>query len=235
MKSFLILSATAGAGHVRAAEALVETVQALSIPVTVQLEDVLNYTFPIFKKIYSKIQFAITDASPELWGYLYKKTEFKGASKNTSVLTKLFNHFNYKDYFKLLETVQPDAMICTHFLPYAAIAEELQKPTWHIPVFSVTTDYDLHSLWVNPSVKCFYVASDQAAWTLQGHGISSERTVVTGIPVLPQFTAIEDRQAARRDLGLSSDLFTILILSGGYGIGVIDELVPSVEEFLSSY
>src|SRR6059036_904599 len=102
-KTILILSATAGAGHARAAEALVETSQALSLPLAIRHVDILDYTFPIFKKFYSKIQFAITDASPELWGYFYKKTEFKGVSKHTSGLTKLFDHFNYKEYFKLLE------------------------------------------------------------------------------------------------------------------------------------
>src|SRR5258708_6942496 len=189
-KKILILSATAGAGHARAAEGLLETSQVLSLPVFARHVDILDYTFPIFKKVYGKIQFAITDASPELWGYLYKKTEFKGALKHTSALTKLFDHFNYKEYFKLLETVRPDAMVCTHFLPYSVIAEELRKSSWHVPIFSVTTDYELHSMWSNTSVERFYVASEQAAWTVRSHGSPPARLVVTGIPVLPPLPSV---------------------------------------------
>ncbi|HEV8539260.1 MAG TPA: glycosyltransferase [Bacteroidota bacterium] len=233
-RTILLLSATAGAGHFRAAEALAETAQALNLPVTVRHEDILNYTFGFFKNFYSKIQFAITDTSPELWGYLYRKTEFEGYGKNKSPLARLFGNFNYRRYHKLLGAVRPDAMVCTHFLPYTAIENELQKSDWRIPVFSVTTDYELHSLWLSPSVKRYYVASDQGAWTLRGHGISTERIVVTGIPVLPQFTEKGEQQAARKELGLGTDVFTILILSGGYGVGVVNELTLSVEDFLST-
>lgn len=233
-RTVLLLSATAGAGHFRAAEALVETATAINLPVNIRHEDILNYTFPLFKSFYSKIQFAITGSSPELWGYLYNKTEFEGSPKSKSALAKLFNSLNYKQYMKLLETLQPVAMVCTHFLPYTAIQEELEKPDWPIPVFSVTTDYDIHSLWVSPSVRRFYVASDQAAWTLRSHGIPNERIVVTGIPVLPQFTTIVDRESSRKFLEVSPDVFTILILSGGYGVGVIDELVISIEQLLAS-
>ncbi|MBI1806665.1 MAG: hypothetical protein HYR76_06395 [Ignavibacteria bacterium] len=234
-KSILVVSASAGAGHVRAGEALVETATKLSLPFELRHVDILDYTFPVFRKIYSKIQFTITDASPELWGYLYKKTEFKGLSKPKSLVMKAFNHFNYRGYLRLLENMQPVALLCTHFLPYSAIDEKLLRPLSRLPVFSVTTDYDLHALWVNPSVSRFYVACEQAAWTIRNHGVDQERIMVTGIPILPKFTAPGDKFAARTDLGLSTDAFTILILSGGYGVGVIDELMFSVGEFLGSF
>lgn len=234
-KTILVLSATAGAGHVRAGEALVATAKALGLPLDVRHEDTLNFTSPLFKKLYSEMYFGVVNRSPELWGYLYEKTEFKDPGKKKSPLLKVFDHFNYRTYSEMLERVRPDAVLCTHFLPYAAIADKLRTPSWRIPFFAVPTDYDVHSLWINPSITRYYVATTEAAWTVQAHGVPGRRICVTGIPVMPGFSAAGNRSVAAKKLGLSPEPFTVMILSGGYGIGVVDELVSSLAQFLASF
>lgn len=235
MKSILVLSATAGAGHVRAAEALIASAQQLKLPLQTHHFDILDFTFPLFKKLYSQFYFAVLKASPELWGYFYKKSERKGAPKQKHHLIKIFDQFNYKKYLKTIREIHPDAILCTHFLPYAAIDDEMKKKSWTIPVFSVPTDYDVHSLWVNSHITKYYVASEEAAWTVQSHGISQQRIVVTGIPIMPEFQKGRKKTQARKELGFLPTAFTVMVLSGGYGIGVVDKLVPSVAEFLSTY
>lgn len=234
-KSILILSATAGAGHVRAAAALVETAKVLSLPVDIHHEDILKFTFPVFRKIYREIQFAIVNRSPDLWGYLYRKTEFRGTPKPAPLVVKLFNHFNYKKYLRLLDDTNPDAVVCTHFLPYAAIAERLSQSSWKIPFFAVTTDYDVHSLWVNPSVHRYYVGTEETSWVLQSHGIGKSSIAVTGIPVAPQFGRRVHQRSARLRMGFAPTGFTIMVLSGGYGIGIVDQIVGTLLERLASY
>lgn len=234
-KSILILSARAGAGHVRAAEALVETATALSLPYEIRHEDILRFTLPLFRKIYRDIQYAVVDKSPELWGYLYRKTEFTGTPQPPPQFIKVFNYVNYKKYFKLIETIRPDAIVCTHFLPYAAIAEELEQPAWKIPFFAVTTDYDVHSLWVNPSIKRYYAATKEAAWVLASHGIAESSIAVTGIPVMPAFGLHDSPRAARLAMGYSPKMFTIMILAGGYGAGVIERMLTAVMAVFTPY
>ena len=235
MKKLLILSATADAGHTRAADALAKTVQSLRLPVKIEHRDILDFTFPLFKKVYSEINNAIAGHTPELWGYLYKKSQFKGFPKPKNSFLKVFDQFNYKKYLDYLNDYAPDAVICTHFLPYIAITDELAKPSWQFPFYTVPTDYDVHSLWIHPSVKRYYVATEEAAWTVCSYGIEEKAVMVTGIPVHPAFTSIEPKASTRKELNLDPKPFTILILSGGYGIGVIDTLVPSVIEFLSTF
>jgi len=173
--------------------------------------------------------------SPELWGYFYKRTERKSVRANKSPLLKLFDQFNYKKYLAALDSLKPHAVLCTHFLPYLAVADTIKKSNWNIPFFSVPTDFDAHSLWINPSVKRYYVATEETSWTLQAHGIDPNNIQVTGIPIVPSFSKKIKRSAARTALNFPQKPFTILISSGGYGIGVIDELVPSVVEFISQY
>jgi len=233
-QSVLILSATAGAGHVRAGEALVAAAGLLERPVSISHADVLDFTSPVFKKLYSQSYYEIVQRSPELWGYLYKKSESKKPLGPKAGLMKLFDHFNYKKYLKELSGLRPDAVICTHFLPYLAIEDEISKPGWPIPFFAVPTDYDVHSLWISRAISRFYASSDEAAWTIQTHGIPPEQIGVSGIPIMPQFGSPMSKRAARKRLDLPSECFTILILSGGYGIGVVDELAASVAGFLAA-
>jgi len=233
-KSILIVSATAGAGHVRAGEALVAAAESLRDRVTVTHEDILDLTSPLFRKLYSEIYYAVVRSSPELWGYLYKRSDRGTSRKSKAHLMRLFDHVNYKKYLAKLNAAKPDAVVCTHFLPYRAIEDVILDPGWRIPFFAVPTDYDVHPLWVSRAVRRFYAATDEAAWTIRAHGIPAARTAVSGIPVMPQFSSAVSRRAACRELTLQPSLFTILILSGGYGIGVVDELVPSLAQFLSA-
>ena len=233
-KSILIVSATVGAGHVRAGEALLAAAEFLPRPVTISHADVLDFTSPLFKKLYGDSYYEIVQRSPELWGYLYKKSDSRKPLRAKAGLMKLFDHFNYKKYLKELSTLKPDAVICTHFLPYLAIEDEISNPGWQIPFFAVPTDYDVHSLWVSRAISRYYAATDEAAWSIQTHGIPPENIGVSGIPIMPQFGLRMSRQAARKRLDIPSGCFTILILSGGYGIGVVDELAGSVARFLGT-
>jgi processive 1,2-diacylglycerol beta-glucosyltransferase len=234
MKKLLILSTTAGAGHLRAADALKRTAEQFYSSVEVEHRDILEFTSPLFRKVYSQVNNKIAGHAPELWGMIYKKSESRGIIKQKHPLLKLFDQFNFKKYIHFLNEIKPSAVLSTHFLPYVSISEEMKKQSWKIPFYSVPTDYDVHSLWISPLVKQYYVATDEAAWTVQSHGISEKRISVTGIPVSPEFTTIGDKISIRKELGLERNRFTIMILSGGYGIGVIDKLVPNVVEFLST-
>jgi processive 1,2-diacylglycerol beta-glucosyltransferase len=59
---------------------------------------------------------------------------------------------------------------------------------------------------------------------LQDKGISKEIIHVTGIPVDPVFKTKPDRKECAEKLGLNPDVKTVLMMSGGLGVGGIDEL-----------
>lgn len=234
-KRILVLSATAGAGHYRAAEALERTAREADLGLEIRHFDILDFTSPLFKKLYGDVYLKIIGTSPDLWGYLYRKSEFKGTAGPKSLLLKLFDHFNYKKYFDALDTLKPDGLVCTHFLPYMALASARRIRFSGLPVFSVPTDYDVHSLWVHPIVRRYYVATEEAAWTLRSHGIDPRTVRVTGIPVRPEFSHPRSRALARRELSLPPEAFTLLVLSGGYGVGIVDQIISSLLRFLMRF
>src|ERR1041384_2163717 len=77
-KRVLILSASAGAGHIRAAEALLKDFQrhpAVAQGGDVQHWDVLKYTTAVFRTIYSKVYIDLVNRAPWFLGMVYKGTD----------------------------------------------------------------------------------------------------------------------------------------------------------------
>src|SRR6058998_1172490 len=67
----LILSASAGAGHVRAAEALEKAFSQSGAAREIRHIDVLNYTNKVFRHLYSKAYLDMVNRMPEVMGWLY--------------------------------------------------------------------------------------------------------------------------------------------------------------------
>ncbi len=230
---FLILSCTGGAGHIRAAKALHRTAPLTHLPIYTEHHDVLEFTSKIFKKLYSESYLQIVNRAPELWGYLYEHLERKSYKKKGII--KSFDHLNYKRYLRTLSELKPDAIICTHFLPYISVSSELRKYDITAPVFAVTTDFDIHQLWVDPIIERYFVYHEESAWQLQSKKIPAEKISVTGIPIMPEFRSKEKQKNVRIKLGINANNFTILLLSGGFGIGRLKEIVEQSARTLSRF
>jgi len=232
-RSFLILSATGGAGHTRAAQALEQAAATFEHPLKVKHYDCLDLTSKAFKKLYSESYLAIVNKAPELWGYLYSKAESKPYEKKG--LLRLFDEINYRNYLRFLKEEQPDVLLCTHFLPYISVSTTLRKAGVTAPVIAVTTDFDAHQYWVDPIVHRYYVHTEESAWQLRAKGVAADKIVVKGIPVLPQFRHALDKTEARRKLGIDEDRLTILMVWGGFGVGKAEEMVKEVAAMLQIF
>lgn len=230
---FLILSTSGGAGHIRAAEALHQTAQQSGLLIRTEHYDCLDFTSKAFKRIYSQSYLEMVNRIPELWGYLYAKTE-KNPYKKTGLI-KIFDHFNYQKYLAALKSFNPDAILCTHFLPYISVSSRLRKHGITAPVFAVTTDFDAHKLWIDPIVERYFVHHQESAWQLSAKGVAKDKISITGIPLLPQFKEITPRPRARQIVGIHEKNFTVLVLSGGFGIGKVGEIVEQVVKTFEAF
>ncbi len=229
--SLLILSCSGGAGHLRAAEALHRTALAGDLPIRSEHHDVLDFTSPAFKRLYAGSYLSMVNSAPELWGYLYHRAERTSYRKDLAI--SLFDRLMYRRYVREIRTRRPDALVCTHFLPFISISPFLRE--MGIPVYAVTTDFDIHQLWVDPAVTRYSVFHDESRWQLRSKGIPEERIGVHGIPVMPEFLALPSTAAARSRLRIPASALTVLVLSGGFGVGRIDSIVSEILRTLGSF
>src|SRR5215468_5460381 len=217
----LLLSASSGAGHVRAAQAL-EKAFAARGDFVVEHVDVIHHVSKVFQRLYDKTYISMVRRAPELMGVLYDRTD-KPWEKMRRRLA--IDRLNTQPMIRMLKRVQPNLCIATHFLPAEIIAWLKAKKKLQTRNAIVVTDYDVHAMWLCRTVDRYYVAIPEATEYLSGIGVPREILRVSGIPVDPLFANTLDRAAARRHLGLAASAPVILIAAGGYGIGPVEQLV----------
>ncbi len=228
-KHILVLSASTGAGHVRAAEALQKCAAEKYPEVKVTHIDVLQYFTWIFRKLYAGTYVGLAKNHKSMWGYVYNKTDHSPRDVPTRSLRLMLQRINMKHWRKKIMELNPDHIICTHFLPAEmidkAISKNIKLPSGinNTPVSVVVTDFDVHWMWCLKYLNQFFVASEEAALRLAGRNIDNNKINITGIPVCPEFTKKYSQNEKKIELNLAPDKITVLIMAGGYGIGKIDE------------
>lgn len=222
----LLLSATSGAGHVRAAQALEKAFLARG-DCTVEHIDALRYVSKLFQRVYDKAYISMVRRAPELMGLLYERTDQPWRRMRPRLA---LDRLNTGPMIRLLKRVQPDLCVATHFLPAEIIAWLIAKKRLRAHNAIVVTDYDVHAMWLCRTVDCYYVANQEAAEYLAHIAVPHEKLRVTGIPIDPLFAVAASREEARKHLGLDAAAMMILISAGGYGVGPVEQLVKDLLE-----
>ena len=229
LKRVLLLSASAGAGHVRAAQAIerafAEIGEASGARREVQHLDVLNYTNKVFRNLYSKAYIDLVNKMPEVPGWFYDKLDKPWKNERRRLaLDKL----NTRPLVKLLREYQPDLIVCTHFLPAEIVSWLRAKERLASRQVIVVTDFDVHAMWLVHHYERYFVAIDEARAYLEALGIPAEKITVSGIPIDPVFADAKGKQEMRAKHGLAFDRTTILLSAGGFGVGSVDALIDAL-------
>src|SRR5437868_1158876 len=227
LRKVLLLSASAGAGHVRAAEAIEKAFTQLDDADGREVHhvDVLNYTNKLFRHLYSKAYIDLVNKMPEVPGWMYDKLDKPWKNERRRLaLDKL----NTRPFVKLLRDYQPDLIVCTHFLPAEIVSWLKAKERVGSRPVIVVTDFDVHAMWLVHHYERYFVALDEARAYLEALGIPPEKITVSGIPIDPVFAKQKDKQEMRAKHGLEPDRTTILLSAGGFGVGSVDALVASL-------
>jgi processive 1,2-diacylglycerol beta-glucosyltransferase len=224
----LVLSVSAGAGHVRAAQALVATAERDYPHAKVTHLDVMDFVSKSFRKVYADSYIKLVDKAPLLWAYLYQNTDTQSSSSLLTKIRRNIERLNTRDLKKEIAKIAPDAIICTHFLPAELASRRIAKGEGMPPIWVQVTDFDVHGLWVHPHIQGYFVASNEVAARLQARGIAAEQISVTGIPIMPQFSVPFNKSLCADTAGLDTNKTTLLMMSGGLGVGNIGTMARAL-------
>lgn len=220
-----ILSVSAGAGHVRAAQALEQCIIENYPNAEAIHLDVMNYVPKLFRKLYAESYVHIINRYPALWAYMYEKSDLVRSDK--SLIKKMrvsIERLNTKKLLKKMIELAPDIIISTHFLPPELISRMIKAGAKIPPSWVQVTDFDLHGLWVNDHMTGYFAASKEVAFRMKARGIPKEIITVSGIPIMPVFSQKLSREKCAEELGLNPEIPTLILMSGGLGVGSIDSL-----------
>ncbi len=219
-RSLLILSVSAGAGHVRAAEALRARAAEAYPDVQATHIDLMEWVPSVFRKVYAESFLYVVEKYPEIWGYLYGHSDKPPREySKTEGLRKALERLNTVRFMKLLKDLNPDQVICTHFLPAQLLSRKIRKGVFKLPVWVQVTDFDVHRLWIHEHMNGYFAASAEVAYRMASKGIDPGTIQVTGIPIMPAFSAPLDKAKCARGLGLDPARPVLALMAGGAGVG----------------
>jgi processive 1,2-diacylglycerol beta-glucosyltransferase len=221
----LILSASAGAGHVRAAQALEGAFAALGAAHEVRHVDALQLTNKVFRVLYSRLYLELVDHAPDVLGWLYDRLDTPWEKERRRLA---WDKLNTRSLVRMLERYRPDLVLCTHFLPAEMISWMKAKARLGCAQGIVVTDFDVHAMWLCHHYEQYFVALDETREHLVRLGIPPAKVSVTGIPIDPAFAVPPDRAAARARLGLAADRVVVLLSAGGFGVGPVEHAVETL-------
>lgn len=250
-KKILIMSASTGGGHNRAARAIKEELENKTIDnekVECEIIDSLKLVNNTMDKIISRGYEKSAIYTPKAYGSVYRFSETSLVSKNEfkgNLLTSLMA----QKFKKLLNDSQPDLIIGTHPFPMIALST-LKKytnidmhnlnlsDTFHKkyidlnvpPMISVLTDYTTHSTWIQNEIDYYIVGHEYVKELLVFEGVESDKVKAFGIPVEKSFLSHRDREIVLEELDLSPDKLTVLLMGGSFGAGNIKETLSELME-----
>lgn len=221
----MILSASAGTGHLRAADALSAVCATHPRIGEVMNVDALTYTNKLFRDFYSKLYIQMVKKTPTFLGWWYDKFDEPWRTAKTRLM---MNRLNTRTLVKQIHEFNPDITICTHFLPAEIISHLITEKKISTRLSIVVTDFDVHAMWLCKAFHHYFVALEESREHLKAMGFPEKRITVSGIPISPEFALAHDRAALRARHGLSMDRPVILLSAGALSVGPAEFIVRAL-------
>ena len=223
----LILTASIGSGHTRAAEAIRAALAAHPAAATMQVDvvDFMARDISIIHYLMKRIYLLMLRFVPDLYDVF-----FRVAGKNASggVVRGAFAQVMVRTVGQVIRAYAPDLVIATHPFPEGAAALWRARHGASFTLAALLTDYALHAIWLVPGVDVYFVATEAMAKGMAARGFDTHMVHATGIPIARADYGLE-RSAAQTRAGLTEDLPTILLMGGGLGLGGMDRTLAALE------
>jgi len=225
-KRILIVSVKAGAGHVKAADALEEAFKNNKNCVVKNVE-LLEYAKTFVKYFYGKAVVDVAKNSPEIYGYFYKNYNLlKEFIKPKFLIDNLY----LQSFLEMVDDFKPDVIICTHYFPADILAYYRKQANKNYKITLIITDYEHHPAWLIKDIDLYCVAHEEIKKNLIYTNIPENQILVFGIPIGLQFSKPLNKEVLKRKYGLDNDELTLLISAGSFGISPVSEIIQKLSD-----
>lgn len=221
----VILTSDAGSGHRSAANAIAQQIGAFATPIIVNPahHPHASQTLAFAEKFYLEV----VNHSPEQYAFAHEITDAPGLDVvlEYSLATTL-----RRSLIDIIQTHQPRVVVSVYPLLTRIVANTL--PKWKRPrLMTVVTDLgNVHRAWFSNHDDTVAVPSLVVREKALRCGIDMSKLVHTGLPIQTSYAAPRLPIAElRQSLGWDASLPTLLLLSGGAGIGPVQEMAYALD------
>ncbi|MCC7299765.1 MAG: glycosyltransferase [Verrucomicrobia bacterium] len=218
----LVLSVSAGTGHIRAGEALAKAAVAHPATGEVLHIDALRYTNKMFRRFYGQFYIDLVKSAPLLLGWFYDSQD---EPWKTEKMRLMLDRMNTGPLVHQIKKFKPDITICTHFLPSEILSHLIKHGELDTQLSVTITDYYAHAMWLSRLIHHYFVANEESRVQLETIGFPPECITVSGIPIDPVFCEPKERVALREKQGLRGDIPMLLVSAGALGVSSAERIV----------
>ena len=209
----LILTADAGLGHRRAAEAIDAVLRGVwgEVCETTIVNPLEDARVPTLLRESQADYDRLVREMPRLYELAYDVSD---ANLVSSVVDGALAMMLFEVMQEIVACRRPDVIITTYPLYQAPLGAVYQASDHYIPLLTVVTDLAaVHRLWFHDAADLCMVPTEAVRDEAVQSGIASDRIRVVGIPVQLDLTREDwNRETLRAELGWQQDLTTILVV-----------------------
>ncbi len=227
-KKVLILYASAGHGHEKAARAVEQALLDSPQQISVRAVDTLSLDSGFLPKLYKQVYLLQIKYAPWLWGAFYYSFDIPAIYFFMRFIRRILNTFSGTSLERLLVSENPAVVICTHFMAAEVTSHLKARKKIQSKLFIIVTDYLPHYVWTAAKADAYAVALVETKDGLIHRGVSPDQIHIFGIPIEKKFLQRKSREELGGRLGLARGVFTVLLTSGGVGLSAIQKIAEGL-------
>jgi processive 1,2-diacylglycerol beta-glucosyltransferase len=221
----LIVYASSGSGHKKAAEGICDALQEEKNAHQVYLVDILDHTNFLLAFLYSKVYLFLIKNLRYVWAAVYYLTDNRLWRLLFGSIKLFAENISTKSFQKYLIKEKFDVIISTHFTSSFITGYLKRRKKIASSLITVVTDYSVHNTWIIKESDYFTAACRQTKEELVRGGIASDRIEISGIPVRNRFSIKRDSSLIRDKLKIEKKDLTVMVMGGGIGVGPYEYLL----------
>lgn len=221
----LIFSVSIGSGHDNAAKALAEKLLEERPGSEAKIIDTFQYINATLHKVVVGSYMETLKFTPKVWGYLYDQA---AEGERFIDLGQLMSKLLSLKLERLLKQFDPDVILTSHAFPTGILSVMKEKGHIKVPIASVVTDFHVHNFWIHQGIDRYFIPAPDLSHRLLQHGIEEAKIISAGLPLRSQFLSALDTGQAKAELGLDTQLTSVLVMGGGLGLGHIEQIAEKI-------
>ena len=212
----VILTCRIGEGHNSVARAILGVLKGRNIEC--EIKDTFSFFGEKASVLVNRIVVNLVIKTPRVYGLMYRLGDSISSNKRKSPIYFL-NKIYANNLYRYITENGFDTVICPHLFPAEALTYLKSKYNLNVRCYFISTDYTCIPFLEDLDMDGIFVPHEDLKNEFLRRGIPEKELFCTGIPVSCKYITNISMEAARKIIGIPTNIPVYLVMTGGEGYG----------------